>query len=266
MSRLNIILRATALVTLLLAGGSSALVAQGWERAPDAGYVGATRESLQQLQAYYDAAARSQAYSAELRAEARGQADAVRERLGGGDFRVGDRIVLSVAEEPILNDTFVVQKGPLVELPTLGEVTLRGVLRSELADHMEDQIGRYINDPQVRARSFIRISVSGEVGAPGFYTLPAEMPVTEAIMGIGGPAATADVSRLKVYRGTQQLWGGEALQLAIRQGRTLDELDIQDGDEIFVPRKSPFSPGEIGRTLLVLSGTIIAISTLFRRL
>ena len=131
---------------------------------------------------------------------------------------------------------------------------------------MTTQIGRYINDPEVRARSYIRVQVTGEVGAPGFYTLPAETPISEAIMQIGGPTATAEISKLKIYRGREVILAGEEGELAIQQSLTLAELDIQDGDLIYVPRKSPFSPGQVGRTLLVLSGSIIAVTTLFRRL
>ncbi|HSG82890.1 MAG TPA: polysaccharide biosynthesis/export family protein [Gemmatimonadota bacterium] len=239
-------------------------VAFSQDRQLDPGYVGATRESLRELQTYYEAGARSQAYSPQLRAEARVRADAVRQRLQQGDFRAGDRIVLAVMDEPILNDTFVVEAGPEVDLPALGRLSLQGVLRTELTDYFTTVISSYINNPTVRARSYVRVQVTGEVGVSGFHTLPAETPITEAIMAVGGPSPTADLSKAQISRGGESLWTGEALQVAIRQGRTLDEMDIQDGDEIYIPRRSPFSPGEIGRTILVLSGAVVALSALFR--
>lgn len=226
--------------------------------------VPATRQQLEELRVRYEAAARSLAYSEELRALARERADAVRQRLVEGDFRAGDWVVMAVEGEPVLGDTFLVSPDRALDLPNVGTVSLRGVLRSELEAHLTDQIGRYINDPVVHARSFLRISVTGEVVLPGYYLIPPETSVGELIMLAGGPTPTAKLSQVRIYRGTDRIWEGGALQLVIREGRTLGELNVQDGDRIDVPRRSTFAPGEIGNTLLVVSSAVLGLSILFR--
>jgi protein involved in polysaccharide export with SLBB domain len=226
--------------------------------------VDATRDELQQLVFLYGNAARSQAYSAELREQARAEMELIQTRMREGDFRAGDRIVMTVEGEPLLSDTFLVAQGRLIALPNVGQVSLEGVLRSELEEHLTAQIGRFINDPIVHARSFIRLSVVGEIGEPVEHLLPAQTPLTEALMQVGGPGPAANLAKLRIDRGPQKLWSGESLQLAIRQSRTLDELGLRDGDQITVPRRSTFAPGEIGRTLLVLSSSVVALSYIFR--
>ncbi|MGD2046543.1 MAG: hypothetical protein PVH96_10000, partial [Gemmatimonadota bacterium] len=57
----------------------------------------------------------------------RADAEAIRGRLTDGDFRVGDRIALSVQGEPSLPDTIPVQPGPMIALPLFGEISLHGV-------------------------------------------------------------------------------------------------------------------------------------------
>ncbi|HXY20407.1 MAG TPA: hypothetical protein VEH83_10470, partial [Gemmatimonadales bacterium] len=95
---------------------------------------GISRQDLVQVLARYQAAAASPAYSAELRAEARSDADSIQARLRDGDMRVGDRLKLVVAEQKDLSDSFTVSQGPALVLPVVGTVPLQGVLRSELAD------------------------------------------------------------------------------------------------------------------------------------
>jgi len=192
------------------------------------------------------------------------RADAVRQRLEEGDFRPGDWVVLTVEGEPALSDTLLVTRDRTLELPLVGTVSLNGVIRSELEPHLTERIGRYIRDPVVRAHSYMRILITGEIVGPGYYLVPAETPVSEAIMLARGPTPTAKLSKVLIYHGADVIWEGEALQLAIREARTLAELNLLDGDQINVPRRSAFAPGEVGRTLLLVSSAVVALSYLFR--
>lgn len=233
---------------------------QAQEPAWTAPRVEATREALEGALSRFESAARSRAYSEELRARARSEAAAIRQRLAEGDFEVGDRVVLSVRGERELSDTFVVALGRVLELPQVGEVSLRGVLHSELETYLAAELDRYIREPVVLARALIRISILGSVTRPGYYLLPAETPVADAIMLVGGPTPDAKVNGFWIERGRDRIWQGEALQVAIREGRTIDELNLRDGDQIVVPKRSVFAPGEIGRTLVVVSSILYTLA------
>lgn len=211
-----------------------------------------TREELTELLERLEQAASAPGYSGALRSQAAREASYVRQRLEEGDFRVGDRVVLIVRNEPQLSDTIAVTGDRTLELPQVGPVSLDGVLRSELESHMTDVLSQYVREPRVQARALIRIAVLGSVGNPGFYTLPASALLEEAIMVAGGPAGSADVDDVRVRRGEEVVWEGEPLQQAMIEGRTLDQLSLQAGDRIVVPRQTPglFERGII-RTLLV---------------
>jgi len=152
-------------------------------------------------------------------------------------FQVGDRILLRVEGDSALSDTFTVVAGPALRLPNIGEISLAGVRRSDLEAHLSRELGRYINDPVLQARALIRVSVVGEVTRPGFYAVPIDLVLADALMLAGGATKDARVDRLHILRGNSSLWSGDPLQTAIARGATLDELGIRAGDRIQVPGK-----------------------------
>jgi len=195
------------------------------------------RSELRSLLERLEAAARSPAYSDHLRQRAQADADALRARLERGDLRVGDRIVLSVRGEPQLPDTLIVERGPRIVLPVIGPISLEGVLRSELESYLTRELGRFFQDPEVRARALIRLSIRGSVGSPGFFTMPADMLLSDALMRAGGPAQDANLDEVRIERGDRTVLRGENVQDALVEGRTLDQLNLRAGDEIFVPAR-----------------------------
>ena len=65
------------------------------------------------------------------------------------------------------------------------------------------------------------------VGQPGFYTMPAELPLSEAVMLAGGPGAGVDPCQIRVERGQEVLWSVEELLAPVADSRTLDDLGLQ---------------------------------------
>ncbi len=198
---------------------------------------GLTRQQLEQQQARLDAAARSPAYSEALRTRARADADSVRLRLRDGDFRVGDRILLSVEEQPTLAaNTLVVSTGPQLVMPQLGTVPLAGVLRSEAEALVARSVDRVYRGAVVHVRLLTRLAVIGGVGRPGFYSLSDEALIADVITAAGGPAPDAQLFEIYAERGRSRLWQPDSLQAAMQEGRTIAQLGLKDGDRIVVPR------------------------------
>ncbi len=173
-----------------------------------------------------------------LRQQARDAIEYIRTRLEEGDFRPGDQIALWVQGHPEFPDTLIVEHGPSVLLPNAGMVSLHGVLRSELQDHLAEEIGRYLRDPVVRVWPTIRITVEGTVGQPGFYTFPASLPLGDAIMHAGGPGGTANMKKITVRRGPDVILDGDTVLQSIADGRSFDQLGLRPGDEIHVPARA----------------------------
>jgi protein involved in polysaccharide export with SLBB domain len=165
------------------------------------------------------------------------EAAAVRQRLTEGDFRPGDRILLTVTGNFSFSDTLPVREGQVVTIGSLPDIPLRGVLRAELNDYMTQQLSRFVREPVVRAQALTRLAVIGSVGRPGFYAVPADILLGDAIMQAGGPSPSADLSRTEVRRGKTVVISRQQVQRAMSEGKTLDRMDVRAGDEIYVPEK-----------------------------
>src|SRR2546425_4676933 len=170
-------------------------------------------------------------------------------------FQVGDRILLHVEGDSALSDTFTVVAGPALRLPAIGEISLAGVRRTDLEAHLTRELGRYIKDPVVQARALIRISVVGEVTRPGYYAVPSDLVLADALMVAGGATKDARVDRLRILRGNASLWSGNALQTEIARGATLEDLGIRAGDRIQVPGGQR-DPESKWRILGIIVGTV----------
>jgi protein involved in polysaccharide export with SLBB domain len=218
-----------------------------------------SRAELDSLLARFERTAAAGAYSSGLREQARREAALIRARLAEGDFQVGDQVALTVEGEESLTGAFVVQAGPALVLPQIGRVSLGGVLRSELEPHLRGELGRFIRDPVVHARSSIRLVVSGGVGKAGYHVVPTSTVFSDLLMVAGGPARDARLKEMRVERGDRVIWHGDALQQAIIEGRTLDQLSIRAGDHVVVPEKS--GSGGLARALQT-TGMVVGPITL----
>ncbi len=187
----------------------------------------------------------------------------VKARLEKGDLQPGDRIALRVVGEQTLTDTFTVTPERTVELPSLAPIPVGGVLRSELRPYLTKQLGRYIRDPDLQAAALVRVSVIGAVGRPGFYNLPADVLASDAIMAAGGPTGGADVANTTIRRGGVDIATEDEVASAVQSGESLDQLNVQSGDEIVVGTKSAGFSGVL-RTMGLISGALFGIVAVTR--
>ena len=170
------------------------------------------------------------------------------------DFQVGDRILLWVQGDSVLSDTFTVVAGPALRLPAIGEIPLAGVGRAELEPYLTRELSRYLKDPVVHARALIRLSILGAVTRPGFYAVPTDLVLADALMVAGGPAPNARMDKLRIQRGDERLWSGDRLQAALARGATLDEMGLRAGDRIVVPE-----PGRGAEATVRILGLIVSL-------
>lgn len=222
-----------------------------------------SRAELEQLVKQLEQTAQSGSYSAELRQQARQQAEAVNRRLREGDFQVGDQVQLVIEGEQAI-PPLTVARGRVLIIPNLGEMTLEGVLRSELTAKVTEHVARYIRDPVVRAQSLIRLAVTGAIGKPGFHWIAAETPLPDALMLAGGPVSGAKLDNLRIERGGERIWEDDSLQRALAEGQTLDQMSLRSGDEIMLPSSADTGSGRLMRILTIASGVVVGLVAVLR--
>ncbi len=163
------------------------------------------------------------------------EAARIRVRLRDGDFNTGDRVVVKVDSGVMARaDTFIVREGRLVEFQGLPPITLTGVLHAELSEYLTQQLSRYFRDPNVQAYPLLRVAIFGPVGSPGYYSLPADLLLSDAIMSAGGPGGSAKMDESVVKRGEVEVINKREVQRALVYGYTLSQMNIRDGDAIYI--------------------------------
>ena len=187
----------------------------------------------------------------------------LRRRLTEGDFQVGDRIALTVVGVPELSDTFAVGGNAALALPNLPEMSLHGVLRSELQTYLEEALSVYVRDPNITATPLIRLAVLGEVRLPGFYHAPASDILSELITRAGGPTQNTDLEKSIITRGQIEVITKEEVQAALVAGTTLDRLNIMGGDEFQVGRRGAGAT-QVLTVIAAISGIVFALVGLSR--
>jgi len=197
------------------------------------------------------------------------RAAAIRARVTEGDFQAGERVWMRVDSEPALSDTFTVTTARTLVLPSPvnHEISLGGVLRSELQSYLVQQLSQYLRSPAVRARALVRVSVQGGVVRPGYYAVPADALVADALMAAGGTLPTSKPGKMRLERGGHRLLDGKEVAQAVAQGRTFDDLNVQDGDQLVVPKEGA-GMGDNLRFLWVLvsiTGGIVGLTKVFGR-
>jgi hypothetical protein len=194
----------------------------------------------------------------------RARAADLRTRLREGDFHAGDRVRLVIDGSVTQDDTLPVIAGSKIRVKEIGEISLAGVLRSELQGHMTKELGRYIKEVRVQATPLVRLSILGPVGKPGFFYMPSDIAVTDAIMRAGGPGATADLNKSVIRRNTKELYDSRNTRTALNEGLTLDQLSLRDGDSIEIGEKSGSNWQKIASVIGVTSTLIWALTRVSR--
>jgi hypothetical protein len=195
----------------------------------------------------------------------RNRASELRTRLREGDFRAGDRIRLVLDGSVTQDDTLPVIAGSKILVKDIGEIALAGVLRSELQGHLTKALGRYIKDVRIRATPLLRLSVLGPVGKPGFFYMPTDIAVSEAIMRAGGPSGNADLNKSVIRRNTSELYDSRNTRTALNEGLTLDQLSLRDGDSIEVGEKGTGGWAKIASIAGVVGSLVWALSYVFTK-
>ncbi|HKR08970.1 MAG TPA: SLBB domain-containing protein [Gemmatimonadaceae bacterium] len=186
-------------------------------------------------------------------------AASLRKRLLDGDFQVGDRVVVTIVTDVARKDTAVVRSDRTMELQGMIVVPVAGVLRSEVRDRVSSEVLKYIKAQQIEVVPLMRVAVLGAVARPGYFAFASDIPISEAIMGAGGPTVTADVTRSVVRRGTQEFRSSRQTSQAIAGGITLDQFGIAAGDELVIGQKRNLGPN----VFFGVTGALASVLTLF---
>lgn len=198
------------------------------------------------------------------------EAAAIRARLSQGDFADGDRIFVLIDGDrlmapgtvpaPAVPETLLVRAGRVVDIRNYPPLSLEGVLRSEVRQRIDEYVRRFLTNPTVRVSPLIRVGVLGSVVRPSYYFVPPDALLSDAIGAAGGYGADAELNKISIRREGKVIRSVSAVRTAIAEGKSLDTMGVNPGDEIFVDRRSATSWVTWMQVGLGMLGVALAIS------
>lgn len=183
-------------------------------------------------------------------------------RLRRGDFQPGNIVEIRVPGYDSLSGRFPVGPERELALPRMGTLDLSGVLYAEADSVIGGWLRQYVRADRVRIRPLQRVAVLGEVRSPGFYDLSPATPLSEAVMAAGGPTSSSDLDELEVRRSGRTVLSAD--EHPLDESASLEELGVERGDQIFVPRESAgFGFSTVVGAIGALGTVSFAISRIF---
>ncbi len=171
------------------------------------------------------------------------------------DYVIGppDVLTIQVFEQQDLAGKYTVESDGSLTFPLIGRIKAGGLTLRSFEDELKRQLADgYFKNPSVSVsveqyRSQ-RVFVMGEVRQPGPVPLTGGMTLIEALARAGSTTSTAsgEVAIVRTSQGDvrgpvlpDQTGGSEVFRASIRElegGALSQNLELRDGDTVFVPR------------------------------
>jgi polysaccharide biosynthesis/export protein len=167
----------------------------------------------------------------------------------------GDRINVNFFNVPEYSGEFQVAADGSVNLPVVGTVSIAGLTIPETSSFIANLYQAELAHPRVTvnltARRPLQVSIIGEVGKPGLYTLGADQSaqVIQAIQTAGGLTQSANLRQVQIrrsFRGQTQTIALNVQNL-LENGDLTQNLTLQDGDSLYIPATDTVNLVESGQ-------------------
>jgi polysaccharide export outer membrane protein len=163
--------------------------------------------------------------------------------IKNSEFVIGpeDILKIHVWKQENISVTVPVRSDGKISIPLLNDVQAAGFTPKQLKDEIAKRLKKYIDEPTVSVIvvtiNSIKVSVSGNVNAPGVFRIGREISLVEAISLAGGLSELATPEEIKIIRkenGEDKIY--EVNYSAILNGEDLKQnIVLFSGDSVFVP-------------------------------
>jgi polysaccharide biosynthesis/export protein len=167
----------------------------------------------------------------------------------------GDRVNINFFNVPEYSGEYQVAADGSVNLPVVGGASLTGLTLQEAGSFIASLYQSELAHPRVTVnlvtRRPLQVSIIGEVGQPGLYTISADQSaqVIQAIQTAGGFTQSANLRQVQIrrsFRGLNQTIGVDVWSL-LENGDLSQNLILQDGDSLYVPAAEAIDLANSGR-------------------
>ncbi|MDY6802559.1 MAG: SLBB domain-containing protein [Cyanobacteriota bacterium] len=169
----------------------------------------------------------------------------------------GDQIAIQVQRFPDLSVSTTVGPEGTIQMPLIGTVLLQGLTLEAARILIGDRLNEFIKNPEIvvslLAQRPVRVTITGEVTRPGFYPVPGNAQISDALRAAGGTSFLADLRNVKVRR---TLASGVVVSQIVdvltplQVGAPPPNLRLEDGDVVIVPYQPSLDAQQQDRELI----------------
>ncbi|HXC24804.1 MAG TPA: SLBB domain-containing protein [Gemmatimonadaceae bacterium] len=173
--------------------------------------------------------------------------------MAGAPLRTGDIVRIKVWREPDLTGDATVTGDGDVAIPRLGTIRISTMAPDSLRRLIVNTYSAWLVNPTIEITFLRRLRVFGAVENPGVYPVDAGLTVADAIAMAGG------VNENGSYNDVQLVRSDGRSRVHVTRVSRLADLDVQSGDEVYVPERSWMSRNSAA----VVTSAITAIAIVF---
>ena len=159
-----------------------------------------------------------------------------------------------------LNGDYPINTEGIIIMPIIGEIRVKGLTQYELMQLLEEKLKAYLRNPYVYIRPLIRVTMQGAFNRPGSYRVDPSSSLWDLVRQAGGPRSDCDLRKIEVERGGKVVV--KNLLKSFEEGFSLEEVGIESGDQIMVPKRGTMDLG----VLLSMINLVASIVLLYLRL
>jgi polysaccharide export outer membrane protein len=156
----------------------------------------------------------------------------------------GDNLSIFVWRNPDISGSFLVRPDGKVTTSLVEDIEVSGKTPTMLAREIEEQLGKYINNPRVTVSVTgfngplsEQVRVIGEATNPSAINYTEKMTLLDLMIAVGGLTEFAsgnDAKLVRMVAGVQKTYGLRIDEL-IKEGSIEENIDMLPGDIIIIP-------------------------------
>jgi protein involved in polysaccharide export with SLBB domain len=147
-------------------------------------------------------------------------------------LELGDRLTVTVYDEPNLTGVYDINPGGFIEMPLIGSVQAIGHTPKDLEREIiaRYSAGKFLTEPKVTVAvvEYRPFYIFGEIAKPGAYPYRAGLNVLTAVTEAGGLTYRGSKTTVLLQRAGQQTWNEYPL---------LSSVTILPGDLLRIPER-----------------------------
>lgn len=172
-------------------------------------------------------------------------------------MRAGDIVRLRIWREPDLSGEFIIDESGVAVFPKVGPIRVLSMSSAALRDTLVNAYQRYLRNPSIDVTFLRRINVLGAVMRPGLYPVDPTMTLADVLALAGGATPLGKPDEVQLFRGARKVTA------ALGTGARVADLQIQSGDQLFVPERSWITRNS-GVVAAALTASVSLLIAVFR--